>query len=51
MICQLKSRLDAPGSFAVNVNCVDVNVPIIHPVVGFVGSSVNVIVISLAVGV
>ena len=48
---QPKSRFDAPGSVAVKVNWVLVKVPSIQPVVGFVGSSVKVMLMSFAVGV
>ena len=51
MACQLKSRFDAPGSLPKNTNSVAVMFPTYHPVNAFVGSSVNVIVMSLAVGV
>ena len=51
MACQLKSRLLAPGSLPKNMNAVELMAPTYHPVSGFVGSSVNVIVMSLAVGV
>ena len=51
MACQLKSRFDAPGSLPKNKNSVLVIFPTYQPVKAFVGNSVKVIVMSLAVGV